>query len=113
MEPGPLMLVALFGAHWFFDYAGQGDFMAKAKNPMTPIPGVPWEAVMSAHAGIHGAAVALITGIWWLLVLEYFAHMSIDILKCNGKISFRTDQTLHLVCKVVWFGIAITDAARP
>lgn len=110
MEPGALMLIALIGAHYFFDYAGQGDFMAKAKNPSSPIPGVPWEHVMSAHCAIHGAAAALITGIWWVFVAEHFVHMFTDILKCKGRISFAVDQNIHLVSKVAWVLLAFWRA---
>jgi hypothetical protein len=106
MHPGPLMLIALLGAHWFFDYAGQGDFMAKAKNPEAPLLGVPWVTVMAAHAGIHAAAVALITGVWFLFAFEYLAHVWIDCLKCRGRISFGFDQFLHIACKWAWFIIA-------
>lgn len=110
MEPGPLMLIALLGAHFFFDYAGQGDFMAKAKNESAPIPGVPWQAVMWAHCGIHGAAVALITGVWWLGSLEYFAHLWADRAKCRRLIDFNTDQWIHIACKFAWFAAAMVLA---
>ncbi len=107
MTPGPLMLIALIGAHCFFDYAGQGDFMAKAKNQKTPIPGVPWYWVLDAHACIHGAAVALITGIWWLGIAEYLAHWQTDNMKCRGDLTFAQDQSIHLACKGLWFCIAL------
>ncbi len=107
MEAGPLMLIALLGAHWFFDYAGQGDFMAKAKNPTAPIPGVPWRHVLMAHACIHAAAVALITGVWWLFVLEYVAHYATDEIKCRGWISYTEDQAIHIGSKVVWWLLAL------
>jgi hypothetical protein len=107
MHPDALMLIALIGAHYFFDFAGQGDFMAKAKNESAPIPGVPWDVVMMAHCGIHGAAVALITGIWWLGALEYVAHLWTDRAKCRGKIDFYQDQGIHIVCKALWFACAV------
>ncbi len=106
MTPDILMLMALFGAHFYFDYAGQGDFMAKAKNERAPIPGVPWQSVMGAHCAIHATAVALITGVPWLFMAEYIAHYWTDCAKCEGRISFRVDQGIHLLCKLVWFGIA-------
>lgn len=102
MEPSILMLIALIGAHCFFDYAGQGDFMAKAKNPTAQIPGVPWRWVMDAHASIHGAAVAIITGLWWLAPAEYAAHWLTDAAKCHGKITFAQDQWIHIACKLAW-----------
>jgi hypothetical protein len=110
MQTNELMLIALLGAHFFFDFAGQGDFMAKAKNEHQRIPGVPWFNVMSAHCAIHGAAAALITGIWWIFWLEFIAHLWTDCAKCDGKISFRMDQFIHLACKFAWFGIAVWAA---
>lgn len=107
MSAGPLMLIALLGAHWFFDYAGQGDFMAKAKNPSAPIPGVPWFQVLVAHAGIHAAAVALITGIWWLAIPEFAHHFATDKAKCQGHISYTADQTIHIACKIGWWLVAL------
>jgi hypothetical protein len=66
VNPCALMLIALIGAHLFLDYAGQGDFMARAKNVDAPLPGVPPWTILWSHAAIHGAAVALITGLPWL-----------------------------------------------
>lgn len=106
MEPNALMLIALLGAHYFFDFAGQGDFMAKAKNLTSPIPGVPWRIVLDAHCFIHAAAVALITGLWWLFIPEFIAHYITDRAKCEGKISFAMDQLIHVACKLAWFACA-------
>lgn len=105
-----LTLIALIGAHCFFDFAGQGDFMARAKNPAAALEGVPWRVVLMAHAAIHGAAVALITGIWWLFVLEYLAHYAVDKLKCDGDLTFGEDQAIHVACKIVWWIIAVALA---
>ena len=103
MTPGPLMLIALIGAHLFLDYAGQGDFMAKAKNATAPIPGVPWWIVLWSHAAIHGAAAALITGFWPIFFAETGCHSAIDDAKCRNLLGFKMDQALHLACKVGWF----------
>jgi hypothetical protein len=105
-----IMLVALIGAHCFFDFAGQGDFMSKAKSRSSPIPGVPWAPVLAAHAAIHGAAVAVITGVWWLFLAEAAMHFMTDDAKCSGKIDFNRDQLIHIGCKVVWWGIALALA---
>jgi hypothetical protein len=101
------MMIALFGAHFYFDYAGQGDFMARAKNRLAPIPGVPWHSVLTAHAAIHGTAVALITGLWPLFWTELAIHWMTDDAKCRGQISYRVDQFIHLCCKFVWYAIAM------
>lgn len=108
MISDPLMLlIALLTAHFFFDYAGQGDFMAKAKNVSSPIPGVPWGQVLSAHAFIHGGAVALLTGVWWLLLLEAAVHFFTDLFKCENRISYNVDQAVHIACKFLWVGLLI------
>ncbi|MCA9268776.1 MAG: DUF3307 domain-containing protein, partial [Planctomycetales bacterium] len=98
------------GAHCFFDYAGQGDFMSNAKNQEKPIPGVPAATVMWSHAAIQGAAVAYITGIWLLFFFEAVCHYLIDRSKCAGKMSFNQDQALHILCKLIWWGMAIAGA---
>ena len=109
---GPMMmLVALIGAHSLADYAAQGDFMSKAKNRSTPIPGVPWWQVLAAHASIHGAAVALITGLWWLALAEGAIHFLTDDAKCTGRISYTVDQAIHVACKLLWWMIAMALAA--
>ena len=104
MEP-QLMAIALIGAHFLFDYPLQGDFLSKAKNRTTPIPGVPWWQALAAHAAIQGAAVALLTGLWWLFIAETAVHWFTDDAKCRGKISFNADQFIHLGCKAAWFAV--------
>lgn len=95
-------LLSLLVVHALADYPLQGDFLAKAKNETAPIPGVPWWQALTAHSFIHGGGVALITGSWTLGVIEVIAHFFIDRAKCRGRISFNTDQTLHVACKVVY-----------
>ncbi len=107
------MLAGLIAAHALCDYPLQGDFLAKAKNRTAPIPGVPWWQALGAHAAIHGGAVGLITGVWWLGLLEAAAHCLIDDAKCRGRLTFNQDQTLHIVCKVVWVATAAAlEASR-
>ncbi len=93
------VIVLLVAAHALFDYALQGDFMAKAKNPAAPIPGVPWYQPMSAHCFIHATAVYLITGTIVAGIFEFVAHFVIDYMKCTGNLSYNQDQFLHLACK--------------
>lgn len=110
------MLCGLVSAHALCDYPLQGDFLAKAKNRLLPIPGVPWWQALGAHASIHGGAVALVTGIWWIGLLEFAAHFIIDDLKCSGRLgagakAFNVDQIGHLFCKVAWVAIAVSVSA--
>lgn len=109
---GPLaMFAALVAGHALCDYPLQGDFLSKGKNRTAPIPGMPWWQLLGAHAAIHGGAVGLITGIWWLGLLEFAAHFVIDDMKCRSHLTFTQDQTLHLICKVLWIAIAVSIGA--
>lgn len=103
----PLLLIALLTAHALADYPLQGDFLSKAKNRTAPIPGVPWQQALGAHVMIQGGAVALITGIWWLGVLEAVVHWFTDDAKCRGRLTFNQDQAVHIACKVAWWSIAL------
>lgn len=108
-----LLLIALLMAHFYFDYAGQGDFMAGAKNVTKAIPGVPYWQPLLGHCFIHGGAVALIVGLsvdpalWWFFVPEAVIHGITDDAKCRGHISYNTDQAVHVACKLAWWGIAL------
>jgi len=110
------MFFGLISAHAVCDYPLQGDFLAKAKNRLMPIPGVPWWQALGAHAAIHGGAVALVTGVWWLGLAEAAAHFVIDDLKCSGRLgsgarAFNLDQIGHLICKAAWVAIAVSVSA--
>lgn len=110
------MFCGLIAAHALCDYPLQGDFLAKAKNRLAPIPGVPWWQALGAHAAIHGGAVALVTGVWWLGLLEVVAHFVIDDLKCSGRLgtgakAFNLDQIGHVICKAAWVAIAVSVSA--
>ena len=96
------ILALLMAAHALADYPLQGDFLSKAKNHTAPIPGVPWYQALAGHAAIHGGFVGIITGTLWLGLAEFVAHCVIDRAKCAGHISYNTDQSLHVACKVVW-----------
>jgi hypothetical protein len=102
MESLLMLFLMLLGAHWICDYPLQGDFLAKAKfeGPLRFYH-------LVAHAGIHGAAVALVTGNVWLGLVEWAAHTVIDELKVKGKTTFALDQALHIVCKAVWWCIIV------
>lgn len=101
-----LIAVMAFG-HAVADYPLQGDFLAKAKNRTAPIPGVPWYQALAAHAAIHAGFVGIITGSFTLGFAEFVAHFIIDDQKCKGRISYNMDQSLHLLCKVVWTAFAV------
>ena len=96
-------LFALIIGHAFSDYALQNDFVAKFKARR--IEGKYnswWPWVLTSHALMHGGVVWIVTGNVWLGVAESLAHWIIDLAKCEKFIGFHTDQTLHIVCKVIW-----------
>lgn len=96
------LLFLLLVAHALCDYPLQGDFLAKAKNRLAPIAGVPWWQALVAHALIHAGAVYLITGSAAFAVVEFVAHAAIDDAKSAGRINYNSDQLLHVWCKVAY-----------
>ena len=98
--------IVLFGILLFFhflaDYPLQGDFLAKAKNHLTPIPHISWKHALFAHSFIHAGFVYLATGYIIFFVAELVAHFYIDYRKNSGEITFVGDQYAHIACKAVW-----------
>lgn len=101
------LFLLLVAAHALADYPLQGDFLSKAKNHTAPIPGVPWYQALGAHSAIHAGFVGVITGSVVLALAEFCIHCATDYAKCGGKISFNTDQAIHIGCKLLWAGAAI------
>lgn len=102
-----ILALLIFG-HALADYPLQGEFLAKAKNRMAPIPGFPWWQALTAHAVIHAGTVYIITSNLFLGVAELIAHWITDDLKCRGKIDLNTDQAIHIICKIIWAAIAVS-----
>tara|TARA_X000001316_G_scaffold12129_1_gene5691 strand:+ start:138 stop:476 length:339 start_codon:yes stop_codon:yes gene_type:complete len=98
-------LSLLIFAHALADYPLQGDFLSKAKNHKSPIPGVPWWQALAAHSVIHAGAVLLITGSFFLMLAELAIHALTDFAKCSGWIGYNTDQAIHIGCKVLWVAV--------
>lgn len=104
------VLFWLLVAHAVGDFALQSDWMARHKSRHTRETSVLsdrpewiWVHVLSAHAMIHGGAVALATGSIVLGLLEFVAHWIIDFCKGEKIFGFHTDQALHLSCKLAWW----------
>jgi hypothetical protein len=102
-----VLLLLLCAGHALCDYPLQGDFLAKGKNQLAPLPGVPWYQCMFAHSLIHAGTVLLITGSFALAILELTLHFATDFWKCEGAISFNTDQAMHYSCKVAWAALSV------
>jgi hypothetical protein len=98
--PGSV-LPLLWMAHFLCDFGLQSDRMAREKCPGCDAT-LPWGWWLTAHSAIHGLAVALLTGLPVLGLVEMAVHALIDHSKCAGRISLRVDQALHLLCKALW-----------
>ncbi len=96
------LLFKLLCMHALCDYPLQGDFLARGKNHLNPIPGVPWWQCLTAHAFIQAGGVYLVTGKIELAVAELVAHWLIDFGKCSNRYGFNEDQAAHVVCKIIW-----------
>jgi hypothetical protein len=103
------VLFLLAAAHAVADFPLQGAEMAKAKRP-GGCPTIAWPMALGCHSLIHGGAVALVTGLWWLGAAETAAHALIDGAKCRGVYGMKIDQALHMGCKLgwalIWMGVA-------
>jgi hypothetical protein len=102
-----LLFLKLIIGHCVADYPLQGDFLARGKNYKTAFPGMHWTAIMSVHAALQAGSVWLLTGSPVLGGCEFVCHWLTDYAKCADRISFNTDQLVHLACKLLWAGIAV------
>ena len=113
---GVAFLWLLFG-HGLADYPLQGDFLARAKNHTSPLPGVPWYQALLWHSVIHAGVVALIVHAvgaapsvtYFCAMCELIAHVFIDAFKCGGITTFNQDQLAHIVCKA-WYALIVWGA---
>ncbi|WDS62185.1 hypothetical protein [Pseudomonas phage D6] len=96
------LLFLLCIGHALADYPWQGEFVSQAKNRNTAVGKVYWKWVLPQHGLIHALPIYVVTGSVLLAFAEFICHTIIDFFSCEGKISFRTDQLLHLGCKVLW-----------
>lgn len=109
------ILFWLLVGHALADFPLQPEFVAAGKNrhrrpdPSKIPPGQKytpcWPYFLSAHALVHGGAVALATGVWWLGALETAAHWLTDFGKCENWYGVHADQGLHLLAKLGWWAI--------
>lgn len=101
------MFYVLVALHFFADFVFQNDFLAAAKNRNTPLGATYWTVCLPAHAAIHGFMIWITTMSLTLAIAETVMHGLIDFDKCENKISFHTDQFLHILCKAAWVGLFI------
>lgn len=94
------------GAHFVCDFVLQSDRMAQEKLPGADAT-LNWRWWLVAHAANHGLAVALITEVPLLGLAETLLHAIIDWLKGRWRFSLGLDQTLHVLCKLIWVGLLV------
>jgi hypothetical protein len=114
---GKVILFWLLVAHALCDFPLQGSFLAAGKNPYNPIPGVPWQVCLFAHALIHAGAVTLVTGSILLGAIEMYSHALLDWGKCGAvhyigphkpsgiSVVFWIDQGAHVTLKLLYYGM--------
>jgi len=109
------VLYILLLGHALADFALQSDSMGRGKNrnrqienlPPGQTPTVVWPYWLSAHAGVHAAAVGIVTHSVELSMIEFVAHWLIDFNKCENRLTVHEDQALHVACKIVYAMIFI------
>lgn len=67
------LLFLMLAGHALADRPLQGDEISRGKNRALN-PGGLWLQYLAVHGLIHGGAVALVTGLWWLGAAEAVAH---------------------------------------
>jgi len=93
--------------HFIADYQLQSDFIAANKVPGSYQA---WYFVMTAHAALHGAAVAYVLNPLFGLA-EFISHWLIDTAKSKGYMggsgirALWIDQSLHIALKLLWLGL--------
>lgn len=102
-------LLQLWALHFLCDFPLQGDFLARAKNHRTTVPGTPWWLCLFAHAFIQAAAVALVLPLRFA-VAELVTHLTLDWAKNQGllgrgQLGFTIDQATHLALKVIYVAV--------
>lgn len=102
-NPNFQVLFLLMAGHALADFSLQSEFMAIGKNRHTDLGKGHWFYCLTGHSFVHGGIVLLLTGSLGLGIAETIWHWIIDFLKCDDKISFRTDQFLHVFCKIIWW----------
>ena len=101
----------LIVSHMVMDFWAQSDALARMKNRNRPATNVPpgqtpqvvWPYALTAHAVMHGAGVAAVTGSVEFGCAEAVCHWVIDFGKCENWYGIHLDQALHAACKILWW----------
>lgn len=95
----------MFG-HALADYPLQGPFLSGMKRRANLIDGeAMWAWGLIEHSFIHAGFVLLFTKSPLCAVMEFISHGLIDFAKCEGKITMKQDQALHVAFKLLYVGL--------
>lgn len=94
-----ILFAAMLAGHYIADAILQPGYLSQAKR--SEDTRTRWTA-LAIHGAAHGFFVAILTGEGALGTLEAIAHAAIDRGKGRGWYGMRTDQALHVLCKVAW-----------
>jgi hypothetical protein len=108
LQAGIQLFFLLVMGHFLGDFGLQSDRMAQEKCSGKDRT-LPWQWWLTSHAAIHGLLVGLISGVAWLGLSEWIAHILIDYGKCRHRYGLGVDQALHMGCKAVWVGVMIAN----
>jgi hypothetical protein len=103
-----IFFLLLFG-HALGDFGLQSDRIIHNKNKKNNPDS--WYIYLTAHPVIHGGLVGFFTGSFILAIAETVAHWLIDYGKMQGRYSFKVDQVLKIVCKVLWIVLMVKGIA--
>lgn len=106
------ILLLLLAGHAFADFPLSGDIFSKGKKNTTVAENLNWFHTLTIHSSMHGGIVFLITQSTILGISEFIIHWVTDYLKYHGYISVNTDQTIHVVCKIMWWVLWLTIPAK-
>lgn len=102
------LFAILLCTHFLLDFSIQGDFVAKYKARIVEGRSNEfWKWVLTAHAASHALPVLLLTNSLILGLVMFTSHFLIDFLKCEQKLNFNQDQTLHILVIAVITTVSI------
>jgi putative copper export protein len=101
-----LLFALLLVGHAVADYWLQPGWLSVMKHR----PEGRWHA-LAVHGACHALPVAIVTGLPALALAEWVLHPLIDYLKSRGWYGMKTDQALHVLCKLAWVGVLALLAA--
>ena len=109
----------LWFLHCLADFGLQSEAMARGKNKNLELKNKErlvkegiikeeafkkcWGWWLSGHAGIHALLIMLVFPTFWYLgLIEFIAHYTLDYIKTNGKTNPHQDQMFHIILRIIY-----------